>query len=102
MSVRFVSMLAGAALIAGCASVGQDFNMSDVEAFKPGVTTLGDAKEKLGKPYSESVDAFGRKTAIWVSSRGGLTKVKSKGVSIIFDRNEKMQSIVHKSATEAN
>ena len=66
------------------------------------VTTFSDAKEKLGKPYSESVDTFGRKTVIWVSSQGGLTKVKSKGVSIIFDRNEKMQSVVHKSSTEAN
>lgn len=102
MSVRFMSMLAGPVMIAGCASVGQDFNMSDVDAFKPGVTTLSDAKEKLGKPYSESVDTFGRKTVIWVSSQGGLTKVRSKGVSIIFDRNEKMQSVVHKSSTEAN
>jgi hypothetical protein len=102
MSVRFMSMLAGAALIVGCASMGQNFNMSDVDAFKPGITTLSDAKEKLGKPYSESVDTFGRKTVIWVYSRGVLTTVQSKGVSIIFDRNEKMQSVVHKSSSEVN
>ena len=52
MSVRFVSVLAGVALIVGCASVGQDFDMAEVDRLQPGVTTLEQAKEKLGKPQS--------------------------------------------------
>ena len=48
MSVRFVSVLAGVALIVGCASVGQDFDMAEVDRLQPGVTTLEQAKDKLG------------------------------------------------------
>ena len=50
MSIRFISVLAATAVIAGCASVGQDFDMAEVDRLQPGVTTLEQAKEKLGKP----------------------------------------------------
>jgi len=42
--------------LAGCASVGQDFSMADVDAMQPGITTFQDVVAKLGQPASTSVN----------------------------------------------
>jgi outer membrane protein assembly factor BamE (lipoprotein component of BamABCDE complex) len=95
-------MLAGAALIAGCAAVGQNFDMADVDQLQPGVTTLNQAKEKLGKPYSITNLADGRVRVIWVTARGVMTSVSSKGVAILFDKDGRMVRVVNKNEINMN
>lgn len=45
MSIRFISVLAATVVIAGCASMGQDFDMAEVDRLQPGVTTLSKPKK---------------------------------------------------------
>ena len=102
MSVRFVSVLAGVALIAGCASVGQDFDMAEVDRLQPGVTTLEQAKEKLGKPQSITTAADGRVGVVWVRSQAVMGSASSKGVAILFDKDGKMIRVVNRNETKTN
>ena len=37
-------------ILAACASSGSKFNMADVDAMRPGQTTIEEAKAKLGPP----------------------------------------------------
>lgn len=102
MSVRFMSVLAGAALIVGCASVGQDFDMAEVDRLQPGVTTLEQAKEKLGKPQSITNTADGRVGVVWIRSQAVMGSVSSKGVGILFDKDGKMIRVVNRNETKTN
>ena len=102
MSVRFVSVLAGVALIVGCASVGQDFDMAEVERLQPGVTSLEKKKEKLGKPQSITNAADGRVGVVWVRSQAVMGSASSKGVAILFDKDGKMIRVVNRNETKTN
>ena len=102
MSVRFVSVLAGVALIVGCASVGQDFDMAEVDRLQPGVTTLEQAKEKLGKPQSITNAADGRVGVVWVRSQAVMGSASSKGVAILFDKDGKMIRVVKRNEAKTN
>lgn len=81
-----------AALATGCASRGTKFEMSDVEAFQPGVTTYDDAVAKLGKPKAQNFAQDGSKTATWVYA----TALGGKGTKIAFDKDGKMVRVMSK------
>lgn len=102
MSIRFISVLAVTAVIAGCASVGQDFDMVEVDRLQPGVTTLEQAKEKLGKPQSITNAADGRIGVVWVRSQAVMGSASSKGVAILFDKDGKMIRVVNRNETKTN
>lgn len=102
MSIRFASVVAGIALIAGCASVGQDFDMAEVDRLQPGVTTLEEAKERLGKPRSISNSADGSYGVTWVRAQALMGSVSSKGVSILFDKDGKMIRVVTRTESKNN
>lgn len=102
MKTRLMSVLASAALALGCASVGQDFDMAEVDRLQPGVTTLEQAKEKLGKPQSISHAADGRVGVVWVRSQAVMGSASSKGVAILFDKDGKMIRVVNRNETKTN
>ncbi|GAB1387516.1 hypothetical protein MASR1M59_26640 [Melaminivora sp.] len=102
MRLRFVNVLAGVALVAGCASVGQDFEMTEVDRFQPGLTTLEQAKEKLGKPQSVTTAADGRIGVVWVRSQATMGSASSKGVAILFDKDGKMIRVVNRNEIKSN
>lgn len=102
MSIRFANALVVLALIAGCASVGQDFDMTEVDRLQPGVTTLEQAKERLGKPHTITNSADGRYGVTWIRSQAVIGSVSSKGVSILFDKDGKMIRIVTRTESKTN
>ena len=102
MSIRFSSVIAGIALIAGCASTGQDFDMAEIDRLQPGITTIEQAKEKLGKPRSITNAADGSYGAIWVRAQASMGSVTSKSVSILFDKDGKMIRVSHRSESKTN
>jgi len=86
------------ALTLGCAHTsGSRFNMDDVDAMKPGVTTLTEAKEKLGKPYAVKFDAAGNQMVTWAWASTSLAGASKGAASIIFDKEGKMVRINGKS-----
>lgn len=102
MNFRFISVLAATAVMAGCASVGQDFDFAEVDRFQPGVTTLEQAKQKLGKPQSVTNAADGRVGVVWIRSQAVMGSVSRKGVAILFDKDGKMIRVVNRNETKTN
>jgi len=100
--MRAMSLIAAVALVCGCASVGKDFSMVDVDSLQPGVTTYEEAKEKLGKPSSVRTAADGRTAARWVHSEASVISTSAKGVTIVFDKDGKMIRIAGRSDISSN
>jgi hypothetical protein len=90
-------VIAASALVIGCASVGSDFSMKDVDAFKPGITTLQEAETKLGKPMSTGYGPDGKISAMWTRSTGSVFGSSARSVLILFDKDGKMIRVVSRS-----
>lgn len=85
------------ALATGCATRGTRFEMSDVEALQPGVSTYDEAVQRLGKPRAVNLAADGSKSVTWVYVQTGLaTRTESRGTRILFDKDGKMIRIASK------
>lgn len=83
--------------LAACVSHGQKFEMSDVDAMQPGVTTYDEAVAKLGKPKSQHFAKDGTKIVTWVYARAGGFTSEVKGTGMIFDQDGKLVRITSKS-----
>jgi outer membrane protein assembly factor BamE (lipoprotein component of BamABCDE complex) len=92
-----VILLATAVLVVGCATQGKTIDMAAVDSMQPGVTTLADAKTKLGKPYSVTTNEDGSKMAIWMYTHVNLLAgTKQQAVSVVFDKDDKMVKVAQK------
>lgn len=78
--------------LTACASHGTRFDMADVEAMQPGVTTYDEAVQKLGKPKAQNFAADGSKTVTWIYA----TALGARGTKIAFDKDGKMVRIMSK------
>lgn len=91
-------LLLSISLIAGCATVGNKFDVKQVDSFQPGVTTKEDAIAKLGKPRAVSTRADGSQVVQWIYAQGTALGVGSGAhVAIIFDKEGKMVRVSHRS-----
>lgn len=102
MKFRLASVMVGAVLISGCVSVGQDFEMADVDRMQPMVTTFEQVKEILGKPQSISSTPDGGSVAGWVRSKASPVGASSKSVMIMFDKNAKFIRVVNRHEAKTN
>lgn len=82
--------------LAACATKGTNFNMADVDAFQPGVTTLDDAVAKLGKPRGTKIGPNGEKSVTWIYAQASLAGSESRGTRILFDKDGKMIRVASK------
>lgn len=78
--------------LTACASHGTRFDMADVEAMQPGVTTYDEAVQKLGKPKAQNFAQDGSKNVTWIYA----TALGAKGTKIAFDKDGKMVRIISK------
>lgn len=103
MNVFSLSLASAAVVVmAGCASVGQDFSTADVDAMKPGITTYQEAVAKLGKPMRTTTQADGQMAVGWSRASAVMGAVSSKGVVILFDKEGKMIRVVHRTELQTN
>lgn len=95
---RLVMAIACAALVA-CASSGTNFNEDAVARLVPTQTTETEAVALLGaKPYSRTiVKADGGYVLTWIHVRIGPINHRSRGLSVLFDKDGKMVRINHQS-----
>jgi len=88
-------------ILAACASSGSKFNMADVDAMRPGQTTIEEAKAKLGPPRSEVFAAGGSVGLVWVYVHTSPFGAESRSVGILFDKDQKMIRVTTKSDQQA-
>ena len=92
-----VALLASAIVAAGCATQGEKLDMSAADSMQAGVTTLADAKAKLGKPYSVTTNEDGTKTVIWMYTHVNLVAGnEQQAISIVFGKDDKMIKVAQK------
>ena len=90
-------------LLAACATSGTKFEMSDVNAMQPGVTTYEQAVAKLGKPFGVSMTADGTKSVVWSwAQAGGLTGIQKRAARILFDKDGKMVRVAGKAGDQVD
>lgn len=100
---RIFSAVALVSLVVGCASMGPDFSMADVDALQPGITTFDDAQKKLGKPNATSYGANGAISAVWTRSEANfLGAASARTVVIVFDGAGKMIRIASRAENKMN
>lgn len=93
-TITTILLIAG--LLSACATRGTNFDMADVNAFQPGVTTCDDAVAKLGKPKSQNYAQDGSKTMLWIFAQASIAGSSSKGTKIAFDKDCKMTRVMSK------
>jgi outer membrane protein assembly factor BamE (lipoprotein component of BamABCDE complex) len=95
MKKHTLALMLGAALLAGCTSIGHRFSWSDVEELRPGMTSYAQAVAKLGPPAVESVQKDGSKYVSWESAMEVVGAIVSpERVSIQFDKDDRMMRVV--------
>lgn len=93
---KFLTAFFVAIVLTACATSGTKFNMADVDAMKPGQTTIADAKAVLGPPANQVNKADGTMGLVWVYSHVNPTNAQSRSVGILFDKDGKMIRVVTK------
>lgn len=84
--MRSVLILA-IALLAGCASTGNNFNADNLARLEPGITTVAQASELLGAKPTQTINRpDGKKGVVWqyVSSKA-FSGTDIKQAVLLFD-----------------
>ena len=90
--MRNTLIIATLLMLSACATQGNNFKMADVNAMRPGVTTVTDATTELGKPKAYSDFGNGSTLIQWMY----LSPFGGKHVAILFKDN-KMVRVTFKS-----
>ena len=85
--------IAAAALLAGCVSMGTNYDPNAVAQLQPGMSKQ-DVIARLGKPNSISQFPDGRVQLGWVHSTGSMFGANARAVSLIFDANGRLLQTV--------
>jgi len=95
MRSRLSLALVAAALALGACADGQGaFVNGTASHFVPGVTTRAQAVAQLGPPSSIYDRADGSRIVTWARNGGLFNESETKGLSILFDPDNKMVRIV--------
>lgn len=91
-------LLIAAAVIAltGCMTIGRDFDITKADQLKPGVTTITEATELLGKPTSIHTDRVGKKMLQWSYIKSGFERSSAR-LAVVFSQDGKMERIAQQS-----
>ncbi len=76
--LKLIITALAAAFVAGCASVGNNFDESQVSQIKKGETTESQLLEMFGAPQNRTVDSEGMTTLTWIYQESAV-----KGESFI-------------------
>lgn len=95
--MRKLVAIASLVMLTACATRGTKFEMADVDAMQPGVTTKEEAIAKLGKPKAVSTKPDGTTVLQWMYIEASPLHGKGNHAVIIFDKDGKMVRLAHKS-----
>jgi len=94
--MKKILVILAALTLAACVTRGTKFDMADVDAMKPGVTTIEDATAKLGKPRAVSTKPDGTKLLQWQYVEAAPLHARGGHVAVVFDKEGKMVRLAHK------
>jgi len=81
--------LGAALLLAGCASVGSNYDPNAVSQLRAGMPK-DEVVRLLGKPNTVTTMPNGQTALGWVHSSASVFNVSSRSVSLIFDANGRL------------
>lgn len=92
------TLIFACSLIAGCASVGRDFDITKADQLTPGVSTEADAKQLFGEPITTQRNPDnGHELLVWQYAYGtGLGTGGGQKLAISFDEKGKMIAILQR------
>ena len=93
---KISALLAGAVLCSGCMTHGAQFDPNLADRLQPGVSTVQDAAQLLGRPSAESRLANGEALMQWQYVTGTMVGGRGSHLAVLFDSNGRMIRIVHK------
>ncbi|CAI2719028.1 outer membrane protein assembly factor BamE domain-containing protein [Nitrospina watsonii] len=85
INVLFAVLLAGGLTLAGCGSVGHDFDLSQTQHISQGTTTQQDIQSMFGEPFRKGIQ---NGHPVWVyekSTYSAIGKDKTKSLIVEFD-----------------
>ena len=80
------AVLIPAFLVAGCVSMGTNYNEQRAAQLQPGMTKAA-VIAALGKPNSVVTTSDGRQQLMWLHSSGSMFGAKARSITLPFDRN---------------
>jgi hypothetical protein len=88
--MKKIAMLGAVMLMAGCVSVGTNYDVNALAQLKPGMSR-GEVVSLLGKPNTEAKLPDGKTVLGWVHSTGtAFGGASARSVSLQFDPNGKL------------
>ena len=81
-----------ALLLAGCVSMGTDYDPAAVDRLQVGMTKA-QVIQMLGQPNQVVTNSDGTSRMIWVHSTGSMLGAKARSVGLPFDRNGKLTDV---------
>jgi hypothetical protein len=82
-------LFTAALMIAGCVSMGTNYDPAAVGRLQKGMTQA-EVIQMLGKPNTISTLPDGRVQLGWVHSTGSMFGANARGVSLLFDTNGRL------------
>jgi hypothetical protein len=78
--------------IAACATRGVEIRPEQLEAFKPGVTTMAEVTAQLGRPTNTTSASDGTHSIMYVFAHVGFAgmNTRSSAVMLTFDADNKL------------
>ena len=90
MKKFYVKIILSTFLLVGCATIGNEFDISAVSGFVPGETTYSEAVQMLGNnPIGSKQNEDGSMVYRWAWSHANLAGAGADRVDLLFDSNGK-------------
>lgn len=93
--INRLAIVAAIGMLAACShTVGSQYDTAGASALQPGVTTLDEAKAKLGSPVSSTTVPQGTLVS-WSYGKAQLGGAKFDQLSVLFDKDGRMIRVAH-------
>ena len=90
--LRWTSIIAATAMVAGCVSIGPNYDPAAVDRLQAGMDTA-QVIAILGRPTTTVTLADGRQQLMWIHSRGDmLGRAEARTVTLMFNADGKYVS----------
>lgn len=99
MRMRVLMAALALAPVAGCVTMGPDYDPALVDTFQPGMSKA-EVVAKLGRPTTTASLPDGRQQLMWVHSRGNmLGRASGRAVMLMFGQDGRYIGLVSSSET---
>ena len=84
-----VVTVAASLAVAGCISVGTNYDPNRVSALHAGMTE-GEVVALLGKPNGIATNATGQRVLVWMHSTGSMFGASARSLSLVFGPDDRL------------